>query len=105
MTPDEREANRAQGEQEIRSACDAFEAVSAAGKLEDMAREAMIRHAMAREAVNDLIAIRNDISADYEAFTGQPADRNRTFRALDDITTALDLLVEPTHGGDSEEAK
>lgn len=51
MTPDEREANRAQGEKEIRSACDAFEAVSAAGKLEDMVREAMIRHAMAREAV------------------------------------------------------
>lgn len=55
--------------------------------------------------MNDLIALRNDISADYEAFTGQPADRNRTFRALDDITTALDLLVEPTHGGDSEGAK
>ena len=105
MNPDEREANRAQGEKEIRSACEAFEAVSAAGELEDMVREAMIRHAMARGAVDDLIALRNDISADYEALTGQPADRHRTFRTLDDITTALDLLDEPAPGGAGEEAK
>lgn len=105
MNPNESEANRAQGEKEIRSACDAFETVAAAGKLEDMVREAMIRHAMAREAVNDLIALRDDVAADYEAFTGQPAERCDTFRALDDITVALDLLVEPAPGGAGEEAK
>lgn len=81
--------NRAQGGKEIRSACDAFEAVAAAGKLEDMVRE----------AVNDLKALRGDIAADYEAFTGQPADQQRTFRALDDITRALDFLIEQTSGG------
>ena len=101
MNPNESEANRAQGEKEIHSACDAFETVAAAGKLEDMVREALIRHAMVREVVNDLITLRSDIGADYEALTGLPADRQRTFRALDDITTAL----EPTPGGAGEEAK
>ena len=98
-TNDSAKNDRPQGEKEIRSACEAFKAVAAAGKLEDMAREAVIRQAMVREAVNDLKALRGDIAADYEALTGQSADRQRAFRALDDITRAMDFLVEQTPGG------